>query len=400
MNQMFKDVKIVEVAQYVFVPACGSILADYGADVIKIEPPGKGDAYRGLVTSKAQTERLVNIIFELNNRGKRSLALDLKKKEGLEVLHKVVAKADVFLTNFRPDALERLKLGVEDIRKHNPKIIYARGHGFGRRGPDSWRPGYDATAFWARSGFAHLLTPPEAREPVRQRAAFGDHIGSMNLAMGIASALYAREKTGKGVIVDVSLMATGMWVLSSDLVKSRFPGYSERTEGRAMFNPLINAFQTRDGRWIQLVLLEPDRYWPSLCERIERPELLADPRFADAAARRDNAAECTRLLQEAFAKRTYAEWRERLKTSDAPWEPIQNLDEIFADPQVQANQYAFDFDAANGQSYKLVAAPVEFNETPIAARRAPGVGEHTEDILRNLGLTTEQIAGCRAAGAI
>jgi crotonobetainyl-CoA:carnitine CoA-transferase CaiB-like acyl-CoA transferase len=400
MNQMFQGVKVVEVAQYVFVPAAGTILADYGAEVIKVEPPGKGDAYRGLITSANQLERPVNIIFELNNRGKRSLAVDLKKKEGLEILHKLVAKADVFLTNFRPDALERLKLGVDDIRKHNPKIIYARGHGFGRRGPDSWRPGYDATAFWARSGFAHILTPAEAKEPVRQRAAFGDHIGSMNLAMGIASALFSRERTGKGVVVDVSLIASGMWVLSSDLVQSRFPGYTERMEGKVSYNPLINALKTKDGRWIQLVLLEPDRYWPALCERIERPELLKDPRFIDSKARTRNSAECTRILQETFAQKTYAEWLERLKTFDAPWEPMQNLDEIFADPQTVANQYAFDFEAENGKSYKLVAPPVEFNETPIGAKRAPRVGEHTEEILRGIGMSAEQVAACRANGTI
>jgi crotonobetainyl-CoA:carnitine CoA-transferase CaiB-like acyl-CoA transferase len=396
---MFQGVKIVEVAQYVFVPAAGSILADYGAEVIKVEPPGRGDAYRSMVVSANQLERPVNIIFELNNRGKRSLAVDLKKKEGLEILHKLVAQADVFLTNFRPDALERLKLGVEDIRRHNPRIIYARGHGFGRRGPDSWRPGYDATAFWARSGFAHILTPADAKEPVRQRAAFGDHIGSMNLAMGIASALYSRERTGEGVVVDVSLIATGMWVLSSDLVQSRFPGYTERMDG-VKYNPLTDTFKTKDGRWLQLVLLEPDRYWPGLCERIERPELLKDPRFVDSKARTKNSAECTRILQEAFAQRSYAEWLERLKTFDAPWEPVQNLDEIFEDPQVSANQYAFDFTADNGKTYKLVGAPVEFNETPATATRAPRVGENSDEILRSIGVSDAQIAAYRKAGTI
>jgi crotonobetainyl-CoA:carnitine CoA-transferase CaiB-like acyl-CoA transferase len=400
MNQVFQGVRVVEVAQYVFVPACGSILADYGAEVIKVEPPGKGDAYRGLVTSAAQAERKVNIIFELNNRGKRSIGIDLKKPRGLEILHRLVADADVFLTNFRPDALERLKLGFEDIRAHNPTIIYARGHGFGRRGPDAWRPGYDATAFWARSGFAHILTPPEAHEPIRQRGAFGDHIGSMNLAMGVASALYAREKTGRGQVVDVSLMATGMWVLSSDLVQSRFPGHTERMDRNAMYNPLTNAFRTKDGRWIQLVLLEPDRYWPGLCERLERLDLMKDPRFADSKARSKNSAECTKALDEVFATRTYAEWLERLRTFDAPWEPMQNLEEIFADPQVQANQYAFDFEAGDGNSYKLVGAPVEFNETPVAVRRAPRAGEHTDEILKKMGLSDQQISACRAEGII
>lgn len=400
MNQMFEGVRVVEVAQYVFVPACGSILADYGADVIKVEPPGAGDAYRGLVTSAAQADRKVNIIFELNNRGKRSLAVNLKDPEGLALLHKLVATADIFLTNFRPDALTRLKLDVDQVRSHNPKIIYARGHGFGRRGPDSWRPGYDATAFWARSGFAHVLSPPEVAEPVRQRPAFGDHIGSMNLAMGIASALFHRERTGKGSVVDVSLMATGLWVLSSDLVQSRLPGYQEQMNRDTMMNPLNNPFKTRDGRWIQLILLEPDRYWPGLCERIGRLDLVKDPRFENAKVRATHAAECNREIEREFAKKDYTEWLEILKTFDAPWEPVQNLQELFVDPQVTANNYTMKFDADDGKAYDLVAAPVEFNEVPASTKRAPRVGEHTSQILGELGMDDERIQKYRGAGTI
>lgn len=217
-EQAFDGVRVVELAQWVFVPVAGALLADWGAEVVHIEPI-EGDPYRGLATQGIGAERGgINMSLALANRGKRSLALDIRQKQGLGVMHKLLESADVFLTNMRPGALRRAGLDPDELTERYPSLVYARGHGYGARGPDADQAGYDATAFWARGGMAHVLTPPERDYPIGQRGALGDRNGALALAFGVAAALLKRTRTGVGSVVDVSLLATAMWTLSSDLL--------------------------------------------------------------------------------------------------------------------------------------------------------------------------------------
>jgi len=251
----FDGVRVVELAQWVFVPVAGALLADWGADVIRVDRP-EGDPYRGLASQGIGTDSGgVNLSIALANRGKRSIALDLRTEAGREVLHRLLEDADVLLTSLRPSALERLGLGADEVRQRYPRLVYARGHGYGVRGPDAGLPGYDASAFWARGGVGHVLTPPERDYPISQRGAFGDRNGGMSLAFGIAAALLRRATTGEGSVVDVSLLATAMWTLSSDVLSALQGGTPRAPGGRVMVNPLVATYRTKDARHIQLVFL-------------------------------------------------------------------------------------------------------------------------------------------------
>src|SRR2546426_3073832 len=325
MDQVLKGVRVIEVAQWWFVPSAGAVLADWGADVIKIEHPIAGDPQRALVTSGYfPPTGGVNFMMEQSNRGKRSIGIDLAHPQGLSVLHRLLEDADVFLTNFLPAARRRLKIDVEDVRSINPRIIYARGHGQGVRGPDAERGGYDAASFWSRGGIAHALTPPGAAAPIMQRAAFGDSAGGMTIAGGVAAALFRRERTGVASIVDISLLATALWILAPDIVFAKLVGTempaSDRTQAA---NPIVNSYRTKDGRWLFLNMLQPDRYWADLCRHLDRPDLVTDARFADGRARFEHRVDCVRELEGIFASRTLDEWREKLAHVEGVWAPMQ-----------------------------------------------------------------------------
>lgn len=402
MTAMFDGVRVLELAQWVFVPVAGALLADWGADVIHIEHPTEGDPYRGLVSAGILSSKNgVNMSMELANRGKRSLAVDVRHPKGKELVLKLIENVDIFLTNFRPGALERLGFTPEELMKRNPRLIYARGHGFGTKGPDANKAGYDASAFWARGGMAHVLTPPVLDEPIGQRGAFGDRSGGMALAFGMASALYKRERTGKGTLVDVSLLATSMWILSSDLI-SALQGEKPRARyGRgAMPNPLLGIYRTSDARHISLVFLQPDRYWPDFCRVIDRAELIDDPRFSSLKARAENGAALTEIIDAEFAKRTYAEWCALLEPLDAPWAPVQAVEELLTDPQTIANGYIQPVDNDGGPEFSLPAVPVQFDEQPPKLRRGPEHGEHTEAILLEIGYDWDDIASFQGEGVI
>ena len=396
----FDGVRVVELAQWVFVPVAGALLADWGADVVRVERID-GDPYRGLATQGIGVDSGgVNMSVALANRGKRSIAVDLHTAEGKAILDRLLETADVFLTNFRPAALERLGLDAATLTERFPRLVYARGHGYGVRGPDANHAGYDASAFFARGGLAHVLTPPGLDMPVNQRGAMGDRNGGMALAFGISASLLRRERTGKGSVVDVSLLAVAMWTLSSDLLaalQGRQPRATLR--GTAAANPLVGAYRTKDGRHIALVFLQGDRYWGEFCRLLGREDLIDDPRFADMAARKAHGEECIAEIGAEFATRTFAEWKELLAQIDAPWAPVQAVEELLDDPQVIANGYVGEVNE-DGLHYRLPRVPVQLDETPIELHRAPEHGEHTEAILLDLGYSWEQITELKQGGAV
>ncbi|MGX6508547.1 CaiB/BaiF CoA transferase family protein [Rhodococcus sp. SJ-2] len=397
----FDGVRVVELAQWVFVPVAAALLADWGADVVRIEPP-EGDPYRGLATQGIGADRGgPNLSMALANRGKRSIALDVRSDEGITVLHELLSSADVFITSLRPGALVRLGLDAETLRRRYPRLIYARGHGFGARGPDSDKPGYDSSAFWARGGVGHTLTPTERDYPISQRGAMGDRNGAMALAFGISTALHEREKTGAGTVVDVSLLATAMWMLSSDLlVALNGDDVMPVTDRGPQVNPLTGTYRTRDLRHIQLMFLQGDRYWPAFARLIGRDDLIDDPRFVDMAARRENSAACVEELDGIFAKYTLDEWKQILAELDAPWAPVQSVHDVIDDPQVAANGYVGEVRLDDGHTYRLPAVPVQLDQEPPILRRAPEHGEHTEAVLLELGYDWERIGSLAEKGVI
>lgn len=400
-TEAFAGVRVVELAQWVFVPVAGALLADWGADVIRVERP-EGDPYRRLATQGIGTDSEgVNLSVALANRGKRSIALDLRTERGRELLDETLATADVLITNLRPAALDRLGLGADELTRRFPRVVYARGHGFGTRGPDADKPGYDSSAFWAHGGVGHMLTPPDRDYPISQRGAMGDRSGAVALAFGIAAALLRRQQTGRGTVVDVSLLASAMWMLSSDVLAALAGHPPQPVSGRgSSVNPLVGSYRTKDGRHIQLVFLESDRYWGDFCRVINRDELIGDPRFTDLAARAENREACVAELESEFATRTFDEWKRVLSDLDAPWAPVQAVEELLDDPQVAANGYLGRVELDDGRGYTLPTGPVQFDERPPTLRRAPEHGEHTEEFLLELGYSWERIAELQDAGVI
>lgn len=385
----FAGVRVIELAQYVFVPGAGALLADMGAEVIKIEEPRGGDPYRTLKINDGRQTPSANLAMEQNNRGKKSLALDLKSPEGRAIFLKLIATADIFLTSIRPDAIERLGLGVEELRAHNPKLIYVRGNGLGFRGDEANRAGYDASCFWARGGFADVLRPAGDKNPVRPRPALGDHAGAANVALGIASALFRRERTGKPSVVEVSLLATAAWILSADIVLAKSPGYSQSVaNANVTQQPLMRAYECADGRWLQLMFLDPDRHWPELCRRLEAAHLFEDPRYQSVDLRAENGVALYEELAPVFASRTAAEWGKAFAGWDAPFEFIKSISQVAEDPQAIANDLFFDIEVSDGTKVALVTGPVSIDGSPqpVSPRRAPLKGEHSMELLTEIGL--------------
>ena len=393
-------VKVLEVAMWMFAPASGAILADFGADVVKIEHPVGGDPMRQN-RNRLKIEDAPNVFTEIANRGKRSVGLDLGNPDALEIVYRLAETSDVFVTSFLPAARKKLRIDVEDIRARNPSIIYARATGFGQRGLESEAGGYDLAAGWGRGGTAYKLTPPGG-EPPGMPASFYDLSGSIALAGGIAMALYQREKTGEAAVVDSSLLNAGMWPLGPDVLMAPFVGDFKvfAADRGSPANPTVNWYRTSDDRWVYLVHLQSDRYWPELCGLIGRQELVDDPRFCNHASRAEYSAECTAILDEIFAERTLEEWRSVLAGAEGVWAPIQSPGELHHDQQVIANGFLVPTTDQEGHDFKVVAPPVQFDDTlPSVRGPAPEAGQHTEDVLLELGLSWEEIIAGKESGA-
>jgi crotonobetainyl-CoA:carnitine CoA-transferase CaiB-like acyl-CoA transferase len=402
MHEVLKGIRVLEVASWGFVPSAGAALADWGADVVKVEPAAGGDPMRGLQTSGLVPGGAMptNFMFEFPNRGKRSIGIDISQPEGLELLMQLVENSDVFLTSYLPAVRTKLGIDVADVRARNPKIIYARGSGYGPLGQDSGLPGYDAVSFWARGGIGMAVSPAELERPLEQRTpAFGDLISGVTLAGGVAAAIAGRERGEAPATVDVSLQGVATWILQPLLAASALFGLERLPSGprHSAPHPLVASFLTSDSRAIQLVFLQPDRYWAHFCETVGRLDLRDDPRFVDAGVRAQNNRACGEALDELFASKTLDEWRVVLKDLDAPWAPMQNLAEILTDSQAIANGYVKQ--TVDG-ALTLVPAPVQFDETAPEMRRAPEHGQDTEVLLMEMGVEWEQIEKLKAAGVL
>jgi crotonobetainyl-CoA:carnitine CoA-transferase CaiB-like acyl-CoA transferase len=402
MNPM-EGIRVVEVAAWTFVPAAGAVLAEWGAEVLKIEHPDGGDPQRGLVSSGLVPGGAtgVNFFVEQPNHGKKSVALNLQHPEGRAVLLKLCETADVFLTNWLPGPLSRARIEVDDIRGANPAIIYVRGHGQGVRGPDADKGGYDGSAFFARSGVMNTLAYGGDPYGPTQPPAFGDLPGGQTIAGAIAAALFKRERTGEPSVVDVSLLAFGMWVNAPDIVQSKLFGRPVPKMTRdTLPNPIVNRYLTKDGRLVQLVMLQAVRFWPELLAAIGRPDLATDERFSTAEAMFEHRVDATRLLDEIFATRTLAEWKDVLAHIKGVWSPVQQGLDLYDDPQVVANGYLGNATTADGTPFQLVTNPVQFDEQPNQLVRAPQLGEHTDEVLRSAGYDDDAIIQLKIDNAI
>jgi crotonobetainyl-CoA:carnitine CoA-transferase CaiB-like acyl-CoA transferase len=406
MVRVFKGVRVLEVAQFIFVPSAGVILAEWGADVIKIEHPLRGDAQRGLArVGGAAINPDRNPVIEQANRGKRSVGVDISTPQGQALIYDIAKTADVFLTNYLPSIRQKLKIDVEHLRAANPNIIYVRGSAYGEKGAERNMGGFDATAFWARSGIAHSVTPEELEVPLMPGiGGFGDSIGGMNIAAGVSAALYHRNQTGEALEVDVSLLGSACWAagvavntatLAEKVTRNRMP-----KAGGAPGNPFIGNFKTSDGRTINLFTMQPGPHFRSLFEHIGRPELANDARLCDAQALMNNWQAASELLVEAFSAQPFAYWRERLKTYTGQWAPVQSFLELAVDDQALANSMLIDVEADGGAPMRVASGPVQFNQQPSTSSRAPEASEHTEAFLKELGLDWGQISNLKDAGII
>jgi len=395
-----EGIRVLEVAMYGFVPSAGAVLADWGADVIKVEHAVTGDPQRGMrQTGSYRIEGDPNPNIEHANRGKRSIGLDIARPGGLEVLYDLARRSDVFLTNFLPSSRRKLKIDVADIQTVNPRIIYARGSALGPRGAEADRGGYDMTAFWCRGTSAASLTPPNVEGLILPPPAYGDTISGTNLAGGIAAALLKRERTGEPSVVDVSLLGSGLWAMGHALAVSLDLGRSwvapPAGAHGAPNNPLSGLYRTADGRYLSFVMLQPGKFWADVCQHIDRPELADDPRFATAEQLAANTGEAVKLLQEVIATRTLAEWAERFATLAGPWAPVQDTLQAGQDAQVRANEYILP-----AGELELVSSPVQFDVTAPQLHAAPEFAAQSEEILLELGLDWDRIIALKEAGAV
>lgn len=402
-----KGVRVLEVAQFTFVPAAGGILADWGADVIKIEHPIRGDTQRGFLNMGGVTlDPQRHTLFEHPNRGKRSVGIDVSTSEGQDVLYELAKTCDVFLTNYLPQVRQKNKFDVEHIRAVNPNIIYARGSALGNKGPEREVGGFDGTCFWSRSGVAYSMTPAEMEGPLTQGIpAFGDSIGGMFIAGGIAAALYNREKTGEGAELDVSLLSAAWWASGALVSQVMETGIVTRnpmpSSGGSLRNPFMGNFRTSDGGTINLCMVSPTGLIADTFAHVGVPEAADDARFADVKLLIENAGAASDILVKAFAARPFDYWRQHLKTMKGQWAPIQSFEDLLTDDQAIANDMIIEVEGGDGGApLRLVRGPVQFDGKPVETTRSPQASEHTELVLMELGLDWDRIEDLKAKRAI
>ena len=397
MDGPMEGIRVVDVGFWVAGPSCGAILADWGADVIKVEPIA-GDPFRSIGWLYGPD---TNPPFELDNRGKRSIALDYGSEAGRAVMRDLVERADVFVSNLRPGGLERAGLDWDTLAAVNPRLVYASITGYGLEGPDRDRPAYDMGAFWARAGVAAALTTEGSPYPY-QRGGMGDHMTGMAAAGGVAAALLARERTGRGQLVSASLLRLGMFMMGWDTsVNLRTGQPTVPTSIDSPPNPLINVYTCADGKAFWMLGLEGDRHWPNLVRALGEPAWTRDARFVSTETRLTHAPELTHQLQEVFRTATRAEWTDVFDREGVWWSPLQATHETIEDPQARAAGGVVEVPTGDGSTVPGVASPVDFSGTPWRVRdMPPELGQHTELVLVELGLDWDEIESLRQAGVI
>jgi crotonobetainyl-CoA:carnitine CoA-transferase CaiB-like acyl-CoA transferase len=398
-ESIFSGLKVVDLASFIAGPGAATILSDFGAEVVKVEPPGIGDPYRLVYKMPPQPSSNDNYAWHLDNRNKRGMAVDLKSPGANEVLERLVKWADVLVINFPPPVRKRLKLTYEDIVPWNPRLIYADLSGYGDDGPDANLPGFDITAYWARSGLL-ALTRDAGAPPTLPPSGSGDHATAVGLYAAIVTALYRRERTGKGSHVTTSLVAEGTWSCSmyvqAALCGAKFFPLHDRKNPP---NPLINVYQTSDEHWFLIVLQSKD--WPALAKVIGRPDLVSDVRFADQKARGANPSQLTEILDEAFASQPLAQWREAFNQANITYGVVRHPSEAMTDPQLLANDIIVPLEGAGESLKHTISSPLKIHGVAkVPARRAPDVGEHNDEVLKELGFTTNDVESLRAGGTI
>jgi crotonobetainyl-CoA:carnitine CoA-transferase CaiB-like acyl-CoA transferase len=407
MIKVMEGFRVLELAQFTFVPAAGAILADWGADVIKVEHPARGDTQRGFLNMGGiQVDPNRHPLMEHPNRGKRSVGIDVSTPGGQEVIYELAKTSDVFLTNYMPAQRQKHKFDVEHIRAANPNIVYARGSAYGDKGPERDVGGYDGTAFWTRSGVGYALTPEELGGALGQGIpAFGDSIGGMFIAGGISAALLHRERTGEAVEMDVSLLSTAWWAAGASVTQGMETGEVMRTSMPGSLAPSVNPFmgnyQTSDGGTINLCIISPTGIIRDTFEHLGIPEAADDPRFSDVLPLIQNADAAAELIAKAIAAKPFAYWRQHLKTMKGQWAPFQSLLDLADDEQAIANDMISEVELAiGGKPFRVVRGPVQFNHEPLVTTRAPQASEHTEMVLMELGMDWDRIEQLKDAGAI
>ncbi len=399
MESPLTGVRVLEMANWLAAPSGCALLADFGAEVVKVEPIG-GDAYRGYRPQAARYGLSFNVGFELDNRGKRGMTLNLEAPKAREIVHRLVKGVDIFVTNLLPGRRERYGLTYNELIEHRPDLIYVSVTGYGSDGPDRDRPGYDYAAFWARSGIMGLMGEP-TDPPPPQRPGMGDHTTALLVAGSVAMALLYRQRTGQGQEVDVSLQNTGMWVLGVDVQAALVGGEPERLSRHSVPNPLWNSYRTRDGRWLMLVMLVSDVYWPGFCRAIGREDLEHDPRFSTFDSRSENREELIALLDARFAERTLDDWAPALDEHRCIWAPAQTVMEVVGNPQSRARRAFTKIDHPIVGEMELVETPVKLSRARVGVRGpAPELGQHTEEVLIEAGYDWDEIIRLRDEGVI
>ena len=397
-DNVFSRLKVVDLSSFIAGPAAAVILSDFGADVIKVEPPS-GDTWRIGYKIPPQPRAKDNYPWHLNNRNKRGLALDLKSPQAGKILQRLVKWADVLIVNTPHPARKKLKLEYDDVVQWNPRLIYADVTGYGDKGPDAALPGFDITSYWARSGLLSM-TRDAGAPPTLPVAGSGDHATAVGLFSAIVTGLYRRERTGKGSYVTTSLLASGVWaagvVVQGALANATFYPLHDRVKPP---NATFNVYRASDDQWF-LIVVTPD-HWPALAKAIGRPDLLTDPRFADPAKQVANAQQLTAILDELFSSQPMAHWREAFDQAHVTFGVVQSPSDVAKDPQLMANDFVVPLEGAGGHLQFTVSSPIQVHDVAkVPAKRAPELGEHNEEILKQLGFDAQEIDGLRASGAV
>ena len=401
---LLKGIRVVEMGLWVAGPAAGGILADWGAEVVKIEMPN-GDPMRKLFGALSGSKEERCPPFDLYNRGKKSIALDVNHPEGTALVRRLIATADVFLTNMRPQFLERIGLDHTTLLAQHPALVYASLTAYGLEGPDRDAPGYDMAAYSGRSGLAERATPTGSSPPVLP-GGLGDNVTAITMVSGIMGALFHRERTGQGQLVSTSLLRAGIYSIGMDVATRVGLGRIGSPVARSKpQNPLMNSYCAGDGKWFWLVGAESERHWPGIVEALGEPALLTDDRYTTPRDRRRNAEALVAAIDHLAARHTRAEWAAIFRQHEVWWAPINSVDDLLQDPQALACGAFVTVPVSAGQarpaSFNGVATPVDFSATPVGPTGPPpAVGAHADALLQRLGVSADELARLRSAGVV